>query len=218
MDDKALRETVLDELDFEPSVNAAHIGVATERGVVTLTGHVLSYAEKVAAERAVMHVRGVQAVAQEIEVRYPEHKKASDDEIAMRALRVLAWHAGIPDDAVQVKVQGGFVTLTGELDWQFQRFSAEAAVRKLSGVTGVYDQITLRVTGAAKASEVEQRIKEAFRRNAEIDAKAIQVTSKDGKTVSLEGSVHSWNERWAAERAAWSVFGVKIVNDRLMVA
>lgn len=218
MDDKDLREAVMDELDFEPSVSAAHIGVTAERGVVTLTGHVASYAEKVAAERAAMRVRGVHAVAQEIEVRYPEDKKTSDDEIAQRALRVLSWHAGLPADAVQVKVQGGWVTLTGQVGWQFQRSDAEAAVRKLSGVVGITNQIGLPSSPAAQVSEVERKIKDALRRHADVEAGAIHVSCKQGGTVELEGRVQSWNERWLAERAAWSVPGVKMVNDRLMVA
>src|SRR4051794_36316145 len=108
MDDATLRQSVLAELDFDPSINSAHIGVAAENGVVTLSGHVSTYAEKVAAERAALRVRGVRALAQEIEVRYPEDKKTSDDEIAQRALKVIAWHAFIPEGTVKVKVQGGF--------------------------------------------------------------------------------------------------------------
>lgn len=218
MDDKALRQAVTSELNFEPSVDAAHIGVAAEKGVVTLTGHVSSYAEKVAAERAAQRVRGVRAIAQEIEVRYPEDKKTADDEIAQRALRVLAWHAAIPEDAVKVKVQDGWVTLTGTVDWQFQRAAAEAAIRKLTGVVGVTDQIGLRAASVAHASEVERKIKDALERNAELEANAIHVSVRNGDTVTLDGKVNAWNERWLAERAAWSVPGVRMVEDRLTVA
>ena len=123
MDAKQLRQNVLDELEFEPSVDAANIGVIANDGVVTLTGHVSSYAEKLAAERAVRHVKGVRAIAQEIEVRYPSDKKTADDEIAKRALSVLKWYATIPQNAVKVTVQRGWITLAGEVDWQYQRRS-----------------------------------------------------------------------------------------------
>lgn len=218
VDDKSLRQAVIDELNFEPSVEAAHIGVSTEKGVVTLSGHVSSYAEKIAAERAAQRVRGVQAIAQEVEVRYPEDKKTSDDEIARRAVQIIAWHAAIPQGAVQVKVQGGWVTLTGTVAWQYQRASAEAAVRKLSSVIGVTDNIELRASGVAHASDIERHIKDALRRNADLKAQGIRVDVKGGSTVRLEGKVHSWNERRLAERAAWSVPGVRTVEDRLTVA
>jgi osmotically-inducible protein OsmY len=137
MDDKLIRDDVLDELDFEPSIDATNIGVAVDDGVVTLTGHVSSYAEKTAAECAARRVRGVRAIAQEIEVRYPSEKTTADEEIAKRVLTVLNWDAMIPQDAVKVTVQKAWVTLSGELDWQYQKKAAEDAVRKLSGVTGV---------------------------------------------------------------------------------
>ncbi len=218
LDDSSLRQAVIDELNFEPSVEAAHIGVSAENAVVTLTGHVSSYAEKIAAERAAQRVRGVHAIAQEITVRYPEDKKTSDDEIAQRAVQIIAWHAAIPAGAVKVTVQQGWVTLTGTVDWQYQRGYAEAAVRKLSGVIGVADNIELRTSSVAHASDVERRINEALKRNADLESQGIHVTVKEGSTVTLEGKVHTWNERWLAERAAWSVSGVRTVEDRLMVA
>src|SRR5579883_3242924 len=119
--DLQLRQDVLDELDFEPAVNAAHIGVAVADGVVTLSGHVGSYAEKLAAESAARRVKGVRAIAQEIEVRYPSDKKTADDEIAARILSLLRWNTVVPADSIQVRVQDGWVTLTGQVDWQFQR-------------------------------------------------------------------------------------------------
>ncbi len=137
MTDKDLRRDVLDELDFDPSLDAGDIGVAVSEGVVTLTGHVGSYAEKVEAERAVRRVRGVRAIAQEIEVRYADEKKIADDQIAARALAIIDWSVHLPKQAIQVKVAGGWVTLTGTVDWQYQMAGAEAAVRKLSGVHGV---------------------------------------------------------------------------------
>ena len=135
MDDRQLQQEVLDELDFDPSIDAAHIGVAADNGVVTLTGHVFSYAEKLAVEQAARRVKGVRAVAQEIEVRYPSDKKTADDEIAKRALSIIKWDTMIPQQAVQVTVQKGLVTLAGQVNWQYQKKAAEDAVRKLSGVT-----------------------------------------------------------------------------------
>ena len=136
MSDISLRQDILDELEFEPSVNAAHIGVAVEKGVATLTGHVSSYAEKVAAEHAAQRVKGVRGIAEEIEVRYPDAKKTADDEIAKRALSIIGWDTTIPDDRLMVKVQNGWITLSGEVAWNYQRSGAEDAVRKLSGVFG----------------------------------------------------------------------------------
>ena len=135
--DLQLRQDVFDELEFEPSVNAAHIGVTANHGVVTLTGFVTSYAEKTAAERAARRVKGVKAIAEEIEVRLPSDTKRGDDEIAARAVDILKWQVGLPADRISVKVEKGIVTLTGEVDWQFQKTEADHVVHKLSGVVGV---------------------------------------------------------------------------------
>jgi osmotically-inducible protein OsmY len=217
MDDKSLQQAVIDELNFDPSIDATHIGVTAENGVVTLTGHVESYAAKVAAERSVQRVRGVLAVAQEIEVRLPGDKKTSDDEIAARALKVMAWHAFLPEGTIQVKVQHGHVTLTGTVHGHYQTIAAEAAVRKLTGVAGVTNLIALRSVRPASATEVEHKIKAALERNADVEAERICVTVRNGDTVMLEGNVHTWTERWLAERAAWAVPGVHSVEDHLRV-
>jgi osmotically-inducible protein OsmY len=214
MSDITLRQNILDELEFEPSIDAANIGVAVDGGVVTLTGHVGSYAEKVAAERVVLHVKGVRAVAQEIEVRYPESKKTADDEIAKRALNIIAWDTTIPDDKIQVKVQNGLITLSGEVKWNFEKIAAENAVRKLSGVVGVVNLIT--VHPHVDALNVKHRIEEALKRNAEVDAGGISVGVSGGK-VTLEGKVRAWHERDVAERAAWAAPGVTTVEDRLTI-
>jgi osmotically-inducible protein OsmY len=141
MNDKQLKQNVIDELEFEPSIDATNIGVAVEHGVVTLTGHVPNYLQKTAAERAVWRIKGVKAIAEEIKVRYPSDKKDADDQIAKRAIAMLEWDASVPDDAVRVKVQNGWVTLEGEVNWQFQRQAAEADVRKLTGVVGFSNNI-----------------------------------------------------------------------------
>lgn len=216
MNDKQLRQNVIDELDFEPSIDAANIGVAVDDGVVTLTGHASSYAAKIAAEYATRRVKGVRAIAQEIEVRYPSEKKTADDEIAKRALSVLKWDTRIPQDAVKVTVQKGWVTLSGELTWQYQRKAAEDAVRQLSGVTQVTNSISVKPT--VYASDIKKKIEDALARNAQVEAQAIRVNVLDGNKVSLEGKVDSWDDREVAENAAWSVAGVQSVDDRLKVA
>lgn len=156
MNDKQLKQGVIDELEFDPRIDATNIGVAVDDGVVTLTGHVSSYAEKSAAERVTRRVKGVHAVAQEIEVRYPSDKQTADDQIASRALSVLQWNTTIPQDAVQVTVQKGLVTLNGQVSWQYQKNAAENAIRQLSGVTGVINDISLKAT--AIAPDVKRRI------------------------------------------------------------
>lgn len=214
--DSLLQQDVMDELDFEPSVNAAHIGVAAKNGVITLTGHVGSYAEKIAAEDAARRVSGVHAIAQEIEVRYPSDKKTSDDEIAARALSVLKWNAVVPYDAVQVKVQDGWVTLLGAVDWQFQRVAAESGIRRLSGVAGVLNEITLKP--GVNSGDVKRKIEDALKRSAEIEAASIRVSALGNGKVALEGKVHDWQERDAVKRAAWSTAGVTSIEDHLKIA
>ncbi len=215
MSDSRLRQDILDELEYEPSINAANIGVTVEKGVVTLTGHVHSYAEKHAAERITQRVKGVHAIAEEVEVRLPEHKKTADDEIAGRVLKILAWSAAItsPDD-IQVKVERGFVTLAGVVEWHFQRSAAENSVRHLTGVTGIDNQ--LRIRPRMDLLDVKQGIKDALRRNAEIEADLIDV-EVSGSHVTLRGRVQSLRERVMAERAAWAAPGVTAVTDNLMI-
>jgi osmotically-inducible protein OsmY len=215
MTGKLLRQYVIDELDFDPSFDSANVGVAVENGVVTLTGHVGSYAEKIAAEKAAQRVKGVHAVAQEIEVRYPEQKKTADDQIAERAIAIIGWDAMVPVDAVMVKVQKGWVTLTGNVEWQYQRTAAESAIRRLSGVIGVTNLIE--VKPRIQPQNIKAKIMEALKRNAELEADSIRVTVKDDK-VTLEGRVKAWFERGIAERAAWSAPGVKSVEDRLSIS
>ena len=214
MNDRNLHQAILDEFEWDPSFNAAHVGVAVEDGIVTLTGHVSSYAEKVAAEHAAKRVLGVRGVAQEIEVRYPSDKKTADDQIARRALDILSWNTTIPADKISVTVQKGWVTLNGEVNWGYQRQEAENAVRKLSGVTGVTNAIKIKTT--VKATDVKERIEKALKRNAEMEANNIQVSVSDGKVV-LEGKVKAWYERNLAERTAWAAPGVTVVEDRISI-
>jgi len=215
MEDKVLRQFLIDELDFEPSIDAANIGVAVENGVVTLSGHVGSYAEKIAAERAVQRVKGVRAIAQELVVRYPDQSKRSDDEIAQRALSILKWSVQVPADSLQVKVEKGWITLNGTVPWQYQRLAAESAVRKLSGIVGVTNLIDIKPQ--AEASDIRQKIVESLKRNAELEADSIRIIVDNDK-VTLEGKVKAWYERKLAERAAWSAPGVRSVVDRLTLS
>jgi osmotically-inducible protein OsmY len=217
MTDHELRQLIIDELDFEPSIDASDIGVAVENGVVTLTGHVGSYAQKVAAERAARRVKGVRAIAQDIEIRYPSDKKDADDEIAARALKIIAWDTTLPDDAIQVKVEDGWVTLTGKVAWQFQKAAAERAVRKLSGVFGVTNEIELKPsTPMVRPEQVRRQIAGALRRSADIESDAIRVRVDNDKVI-LDGRVGSWHERSAVGWAAWSVPGVHQVENHLSV-
>jgi osmotically-inducible protein OsmY len=215
MSDSSLRQDIIDELDFEPSIDAADIGVAVEDGVATLTGHVPTYAQKITVEDVVHRVKGVKGIAQEIEVRPFGTNRTADDEIAKRALSTINWNTAIPDDAVQVKVQEGWVTLTGKVEWQYQKTAAADAVRDLAGVVGVTNRIE--IASRASAFDVKKRIEDALKRNAEIEAQAIRVNVLDGGRITLDGNVHAWSERRAAERAAWSAPGVKVVDDRITI-
>jgi osmotically-inducible protein OsmY len=215
MDDRTLRQDIIDELDFDPSVHSSNsIGVAVENGVVTLTGHVASYAEKIAAEHAARRVAGVRALAEEIEVRYPSEKKTADDQIAERALKVIAWDARVPEDAVSVRVEKGWVTLEGSAPWYYQKNACEDAVRKLTGVAGVSNLI--KVKPRVEAADIKDKIMAALKRNAEVEADTIRITVKDG-TVTIEGKVKAWYERDLVEQAAWSAPGVASVIDRIRI-
>ena len=212
MTDKLLRQDVVNELNFVPNIDAENIGVAVANGVVTLTGHVSSYLQKLAAERAVQQVKGVHAVAEEIQVRYPNEKKIADDQIAARAVAILNWDAQVPPDSIMVRVERGWVTLSGETPWHFQRLAAEKAVRKLSGVVGVDNEIFVKPKPISE--DVRGNIVDALKRNAEVDATSVMVAVHNDR-VTLLGKVKTWRERDVAERAAWSVPGVTAVEDRL---
>jgi osmotically-inducible protein OsmY len=214
MDDKILRQNIIDELDWEPAVDSANIGVAVNNGVVTLTGHVPSYTQLVAAEGAVKRVKGVHAIAQDIEVRFAGAATHSDEDIAGRAVLLLNWSALLPKDTVQVKVAKGWITLTGDVEWRYQRNAAEDTVRSLLGVKGLTNLIAVKPHLVAK--DVVRGIEEALKRDARVEAQGIKV-SVDNGAVRLEGRVHSWHERDAAERAAWASPGVRVVEDRVLI-
>jgi len=214
MDDKLLRKNILAELEWEPSLNAAGIGVAVENGIVTLAGHVHTYAEKLKAEQVTKRVRGVRAIAEELEVRPVHTRPHADDEIAKRALNMLNWDVMVPAEDIQVKLQQGWLTLSGAVDWQYQRTAAEDDVRKLSGVLGVTNLVTIKPR--AQGDDLKERIEDALKRNAAIEAHNIKVDVTNGN-VTLEGRVHGWHEREVLETAVWAAPGVKSVDDRVTV-
>ena len=212
--DSQLQQDVIDELHWEPRVPHANIGVSAKDGVITLSGFVGSYAEKIAAEKAARRVKGVRGLAEEIEVRLPSDAKTADPEIAKRIADMFDWSALIPKHKLAVKVEHGWVTLTGTVDGYYQRKSAGDLVSRISGVRGVSNQIG--IEAAPSPADVRDRIMAAFRRNADLDASTITVAA-DGGTVRLGGKVHAWYERQIAERAAWSAPGVSRVEDNIMV-
>ncbi|SDP55322.1 Osmotically-inducible protein OsmY, contains BON domain [Phyllobacterium sp. YR620] len=215
MSDFTLRQNVIDELEFEPSIDGTHIGVTAENGVITLSGHVDTYVEKHKIADVVCRVKGVRGIAQEIEVRPRGQHRTADDEIAKRALSLIQWNTVIPEGTVLVKVENGWVTLTGKVEWNYQKIAAAEAVRGLNGVIDVYNHIE--VQPRATPHDVKKRIEDALKRAAEVEAKSIVVDVDDFGKVKLEGSVRAWSERKAVERAAWSAPGVKMVDDRIVV-
>ncbi len=217
--DAQLQRDVMNELQWEPTIHAAEIGVAVKDGVVTLSGHVDSYAKKGAAERAVKRVSGVKAVAEEIKVTLPGAYRRADEDIARAASNILDWDLSVPHDRVKVMVQGGRVTLSGDVDWYYQKARAEDAVRHLIGVLGVTNSITIKPpVPTVKAFEVKNKIEDALKRNARLlrDAEKIQVEISGSKVI-LRGSVGSWADRDEAESAAWSAPGVSEVENKIVV-
>ncbi len=213
--DKQLQTDVIAELNWEPSVHAAQIGVEVKDGVVTLAGHVASFAEKWNAESAAQRVSGVKALAIEIEVKLPATGQRNDGDIGESAGNMLAWATSVPDDAVKVKVEGGWVTLSGEVEWQYQKQAAADAVRYLAGVKGISDLIAIKPK--VTSSVVKADIEAALKRQATKDAKDITVRV-DGSKVTLTGSIHSFAERELATNTAWGAPGVHSVVDELTFA
>jgi osmotically-inducible protein OsmY len=212
--DSQLQQSVLAEFNWEPSITAGHIGVTASAGVVTLSGHVDNYAAKHAAETAARRVKGVKAVAEEIEVRLPFDTRRTDEDIAAAAIERLSWNVSVPKDSVQVKVEKGWVTLSGQVDWWFQKEAAEHDIRPLHGVVGVSNQTSIkpRVNTASLSDDITH----ALHRSWFFDPEAVHVRATGGKVV-LSGTVHSMHERQVAAQTAWSAPGATIVENDIAV-
>jgi osmotically-inducible protein OsmY len=213
--DHEIELDVKDELQWDPNLDATDIAVSVKKGVVTLAGFVKNYADKYEAESAAKRVAGVLGVANDIEVRLPSVDERPDPEIARDAVAAIKSQLPISSEHIKVVVKNGWVTLEGKVEWQYQKNTAENAVRRIKGVKGVSNLIQLKPR--AQPSEIKRKIQEAFRRNAEIDANRITVEA-NGSEVILKGAVRSWIEREEAERAAWAAPGVTKVEDRIVVS
>ncbi|MGV8950558.1 MAG: BON domain-containing protein [Cypionkella sp.] len=211
--DSDLKKSVLAELSWEPGVTAAHIGVEANNGVVTLTGHVDNYSAKYTAEAAAGRVKGVKAIIEELEVKLPGHVKKGDEAIAAAALERFSWSNSVPHDALKVKVEKGWVTLTGEVNWHFEKDAAVREIRDLAGVIGVSDQITIkpRVNVSTIGNDITHALHRAW-----YDPKTITVRADGGK-VTLSGTVTSWHDREEAETTAWAAPGATSVENNLAV-
>lgn len=213
--DIKLQQDVLDELNWDTRVRPNEIGVSVKDGVVTLTGQVDNFLKRWAAQEAALRVRGVRAVANDLEVKLPTVAERTDTELARAVIGALTWDAEIPTQDVHVAVSNGWVTLTGQIDVYFQRDAAERAVRHLAGVRGVSNALTVRQPTPAP-TDVQQRIERALVRNAEIDAAAITVEVQGHKAI-LKGAVRSYPEKRAAEASARSAPGISEVDNRITI-
>jgi osmotically-inducible protein OsmY len=212
--DAQIHKNVLDELTFEPSIDASNIGVAVNEGVVTLTGSVTNFSEKWAAEHVIKRVHGVKGVAEEITVNLFPGQALTDSDIALAARRALEWDSNVPEERVQIQVEAGWVTLEGELDWHFQRQAAHDAVARLRGVKRISNQIVLKPR--ASQGDIRAQIESTFKRSAVLDASHVRI-EVDGGNITLHGRLPTWAERDAATRAAWNAPGVASVSNRIIV-
>jgi osmotically-inducible protein OsmY len=214
--DQDIQRDVLDELNWEPRLQANEIGVLVEEGVVTLNGWVDNYAKKWAAERAAHRVNRVRAVANDIEVRLPTSADRTDADIATAATRALEWDAFVPIESLDVTVSNGWVVLRGDVEWEYQKRAAERSVRRLTSVRGVTNGIMVRPRSRLTTDDLRHRIESALVRSVEIDAERITIDIQ-GDTIILEGPVRSWLEREEAERVAWSAPGITNVHNHITV-
>lgn len=214
MSDSDIQKNVVDELHWEPSLEDDDIAVGVKDGVVTLAGYAKSYLDKWKAERVASRVKGVKAIVNNIEVKLPSASDRPDPDIARAAVDALKWNVSVPKDRVTVKVEKGWVTLEGDVDWYYQREAAERAVRYLTGVKGVSNLIT--VKARPTTSDIKQKIRHALERGAEFDAERITVEI-DGNTAILRGTVRSYAEYRDAERAARNAPGITSVKNQLVV-
>jgi osmotically-inducible protein OsmY len=212
--DSEIEKNVKAELEWDPDLDATDIAVSVKNGVVTLTGFVKSYTDRYEAETAAKRVAGVVAVANDIEVRMPSVDERPDPDIAREAAAAIKSQLPISSQNIKIIVKNGWATLEGEVEWQYQRQTAENVVRRIKGVKGVSNTILLKPR--AEPTEVKRKIQEALRRSAEVDANRIEVEARGGEVV-LKGTVRSWIEREEAERAAWAAPGVTKVEDQIVV-
>jgi osmotically-inducible protein OsmY len=212
--DKDLKQNVLDELNWAPSVNSAHIGVAIHDGVVTLTGHVEAYADRLAAEDAVRRVKGAKAIANEIEIKLRHDAKRDDEDIAKAAINVLAWDSSVPDDAIKVAVSHGWVTLSGQVEWYFQKEAAADDIRRLMGVVGVSNNAVVKpkVDTEIIAEDIELALDRSW-----FDTQRIKVSADAGK-VTLTGHVETWSDWEEASQVAWAAKGVTSIQNNIVIA
>ncbi|HYR44517.1 MAG TPA: BON domain-containing protein [Terriglobia bacterium] len=216
MTDQELKRSVEEELNWERDIKSpTKVGVGVKDGIVTLSGHVESYTEKLAAEEAATRVAGVKAIVNELDVRLPFSSERTDEDIARAAANALDWTTAVPRDQIKVTVNGGWIILRGVVPWYFQKLAAEAAVRDLFGVKGVRNLID--VQPSVNRAVVKSSIEEALKRDAEIDAKSITVETSGSKVI-LKGKVRSWFEKQEAERVAWRAPGVAKVENAIDVA
>ncbi len=212
--DAQIKQDILDELVFLPNIDETQIGVIVEDGVVTLTGFVDAFPKKMAAEKAAKSVAGVKAVAEDIEVKYGDDYKKTDKEIAKAAVNALEWNASVPKEKVMVKVENGYIYLTGELPWAFQRNAAKRTIQNLLGVNGVVNNIE--IGPKVEPHNIEEQITNALERSASLEAKGIRV-QVDGHTVQLKGRVHSIKEKELAEKTAYKAPGIHRVQNDIVV-
>ena len=209
-----LQKNIIDAINWEPLLQAAEIGVMVDNGTVTLTGSVNSFAKKAEAEQAAKNVSGVRSVVEKIEVVFNAHDQKTDNEIATEILNVFKWHWDIPNNNINVAVVEGVVTLTGELEWNYQKDAAQKAVSNLIGVKGIMNDI--RIVTLLKDRIEKRDIENAIQRNGHIDNAAIEIEVTND-LVTLRGSVNSWYQKSEAGRIAWNAPGVKQVQNDLFV-
>jgi len=212
--DQQLQQDVMDELKWDPILTASEIGVSVKNGVVTLSGYVNSYSKKIAAENAAKRVKGVSAIAEDINVRLGLDDERTDTEIAEAALDALKWNVNVPDNKIKIKVENGWVMREGDADWQYQKDAAANAVRDIAGVKGISNLIML--SPKADVSVVEKNIRRALQRSADIEANNIDIRTVGNKVI-IKGKARSWAERREIERATWSSPGVTEIEDDLLI-
>ncbi|MGA8854288.1 MAG: BON domain-containing protein [Christiangramia sp.] len=214
--DAQIKQDVLDELVFQPSIDETQIGVIVKNGIVTLTGKVFTYANKMAAEKAVKKVKGVKAVAEDIEVGYDTRENKTDTEIANAIIDSLQWNTAVPEEKIKVKVEDGYVYITGEVDWWYQKEATNRVIQNLIGVKGIFNHITIKQI-AEKPFQIKERISKAFERSAHIDANNITLELIDDHIIRLKGKVHSLAEKEEAQKAAFYAPGIYEVENDLEV-